>query len=124
MDTMSTDEKPRAVVASIGGETLRFELMREEVLTFEVLAGKPAITAMRDFAAGAWLVKDMHLLLRIAHPAGYHASRDDVRRMLADHGPANFTPLATRILEGALFGLQADEAAWSLETMLITEGAR
>lgn len=117
MEQVISSEKSLFVMATIGGEPMRFELLREELETFEVMSGDSAFATFKSFARGQWSVRDMHTVLRMAHPKGYLHSTEDVRELVNRWGPANFVPLATRILEGVLFGLDPQDATWTLESM-------
>lgn len=100
------------VDAVFGGERLRFELLRDELVAFETLAGAPAFDLLARFARGAWSVRELLTVLRFAHPAGYMGSGATVAEVLRERAPMPYVMLATRVLEAALMGIEAAEAGF------------
>lgn len=100
------------VDAVFGGERLRFELLRDELVAFETLAGAPAFTVLTRLARGAWSVRELATVLRFAHPAGFTASAGAVAEVLRERAPVPYVALASKVLEAALMGIDAGEAGF------------
>jgi hypothetical protein len=100
------------VDAVFGGERGRFELMRDELVSLEVLAGAPAFALLARFARGGWSVRELVTVLRFAHPLGFSGSGDAVATVLRERAPMPYVALATKALEGALMGLEPGEASF------------
>ena len=99
------NERVSHVDAVFGGERMRFELLRDELVSFEVLAGAPAMTVLGHYLAGGWSMRELVTTLRFAHPAGYLRSGEAVASALRERGPAIYLQLAARVLEAALMGV-------------------
>lgn len=105
------------VDAVFGGESLRFELLREDLHSFEVVANTPAFALLARFTRGIWTIKDLYTVLRFAHPNGYTGSVDGVALVLQERAPMPYVLLATRVLEAALFGIDKADAVFD-ETLI------
>jgi len=130
-------EMTGSVVATFGGQETRFAIAREDLAAFEMAIGLPAYTIFTKFAGGLWSVTDLRTVLNFAAmsstekaphrataQAGFNSYLLDlnlrrgcgpsrVDRVLLDNAPARYAPLALKILEASLFGLDPVDAIFN-----------
>jgi len=91
-------------IATFGAEEgVVFRLERSALPAFEAAAMAPAYQVFTRFAGGCWSVRDLETVLSFARSGV--AADPAVSRILRTQPPALYAPLALKVLEAALFGL-------------------
>lgn len=138
------------IAAKFGGEEIRFELKRSDIVALENTLGGSAFQTLKRFTANVWTMREVQIVLSAAIPeesadrdrnsaeallASMHAQLLntpggssyvtvlDSRRVLAvlrDNPPAVYAVLAQLVLEAALLGIDPTHATFDESAM---EGA-
>lgn len=134
------------VDAVFGGRSVRFRLAPDDIPSFEALIQGSAYQCFTKFAGGFWTFADVEAVLRYALPADLgddnavmvalerkaaalgmgmpsRKRSDFVSRVLVSRPPAIYAVLASRILEAALFGIEAELAAFDENAASAEEAA-
>lgn len=105
------------VDAVFDGKEVRFRLRREErfVSSIEGALGS-TFAAFGRFGNGEWKTSDVRHTLALAYPGVrplYQFTEcPDVDRVLTDHPPGLYAPLAVKILKAFLFGIDEEMAVF------------
>ncbi|MFI5410148.1 hypothetical protein [Kaistia sp. UC242_56] len=129
-------EMTGSVLATFGGQEMRFAIAREDLVALEMAIGLPAYTIFTKFAGGLWSVTDLCTVLNFAamsasdkaphrqtaavgfnsyvldRALGRGCGPSRIDRVLLDNAPARYAALALKILEASLFGLAPDDAVF------------
>ena len=105
------------VDAAFGGQAVRFSLSRDPqaCASLEAAIGSP-FGAYKRFVANLWTVTDVRLVLAHATPGVWllhgHTRVAAVDAALTARSAVTYAPLAVRILEAFLFGLEPARAVF------------
>ncbi len=106
-----TPEKARIVQARFGGQEIEFGLSSHALFAFTIKQKSPYATLER-LLVGTWSMDDLETVLRAAYKRTGSIAKNQADTVLLREPPGNYVPLAIKIMQAFLFGLDPDKAVF------------